>query len=131
MLNNVTRKRMVSLFLCLSFTGLNVMPVQAAMVGTPELVQSELKQLNRAQLAQLLDRSDVQQRLTALGVDPGAAKSRVADLTDAQIAEINQRLEQLPAGGDILGIALLLFLVFVFTDIIGATDIFPFVHPVK
>lgn len=131
MLNSATRKRIISIFLCLTFTGLNVMPVQAAMISTPELVQNELKQLNRAQLAQLLDRADVQQRLTALGVDPASAKSRVADLTDAQITELNQRLEQLPAGGDILGLAVLIFLVFVFTDIIGATDIFPFVHPVK
>jgi hypothetical protein len=131
MLNSVIRKRIVSLFLCLSFTGLNVVPAQAAMVSTPELVQSELQQLNRTQLAQLLDRADVQQRLTALGVDPSVAQSRIADLTDAQIAELNQRLEQLPAGGEILGLVVLFFLVFIFTDIIGATDIFPFVHPVR
>lgn len=131
MLNSIPRKRVLSLLLCLSFTGLNVMPVQAAMVSTPTLVQSELQQLNRAQLAQLLDRADVQQRLTALGVDPSVAQSRVADLTDAQIAELNQRLEQLPAGGEILGLVVLFFLVFIFTDIIGATDIFPFVHPVR
>ncbi|MBI3773828.1 MAG: PA2779 family protein [Gammaproteobacteria bacterium] len=131
MLNSATRKRMVSLFLCMSFTGLNVMPAQAAMVSTPELVQSELKQLSRAQLAQWLNRGDVQQRLIKMGVDPAAAQARVADLTDAQVAELNQRLEQLPAGGDILGLVVLLFLVFVFTDIIGATDIFPFVHPVR
>ena len=34
-------------------------------------------------------------------------------------------------GSSILGILLIIFIVFVITDVIGATDIFPFIHPVK
>jgi hypothetical protein len=47
------------------------------------------------------------------------------------VQQLNNHLTELPAGGDILGLAVLVFLVFVLTDVIGATDIFPFIHPVK
>ena len=39
--------------------------------------------------------------------------------------------DELPAGGDVLGVILVVFIVFVITDVIGATDIFPFIKPVK
>jgi hypothetical protein len=47
------------------------------------------------------------------------------------VARINQRLAELPAGGDVLGVIVLIFVIFVITDVIGATDIFPFIHAVK
>jgi hypothetical protein len=31
----------------------------------------------------------------------------------------------------VLGVIVLIFVIFVITDVIGATDIFPFIHPVK
>jgi len=37
---------------------------------------------------------------------------------------------QIPAGADALGILLLLFIVFIVTDAVGATDIFDFVDPI-
>jgi hypothetical protein len=79
----------------------------------------------------LLEREDLQQQLTALGVDVNDARNRVAGLTDAEVARISQRLAELPAGGDVLGVIVLIFIIFIITDAIGATDIFPFVHPVK
>jgi hypothetical protein len=52
-------------------------------------------------------------------------------MTDEEMAQLNQQIDELPAGGDVLGILLVIFLVFVITDVIGATDIFPFIHPVN
>jgi hypothetical protein len=52
-------------------------------------------------------------------------------MTDEEIAQLNQQIDELPAGGDVLGILLVIFIVFVITDVIGATDIFPFIHPVN
>ena len=37
------------------------------------------------------------------------------------------QVQDLPAGGDILGVAVLIFLVLLFTDIMGYTKVFPFV----
>ncbi len=67
-----------------------------------------------------------------LGVDPAEATARVAGLSDAEIRKIAGRIDQLSAGqgvvGTIIGAALVVFLVLLVTDILGLTDIFPFVR---
>ena len=56
---------------------------------------------------------------------------RAGSLTDAELARINQAIDMNAGGDSVLGILLIIFIVFIITDAIGATDIFPFVHPVN
>ncbi len=128
-----TTRRTGFIISLLAIIGILLTPVaQAAMVGTDELIQAQKSALDRERLAQLLEREDVQQQLIDRGVDPQAALARVARLSDAEVAQINQRMAELPAGGvDVLGVALVVFIVLVITDVIGATNIFPFIKPVK
>jgi hypothetical protein len=111
--------------------GAQIAPTQAAMVGTAQVLAAEQGRLDRDKLASLLEREDLQRQLSALGVDVQHAKARVAGLTDAEVAQLNQRIAELPAGGDALGVILLILIIFIITDALGATDIFPFVHPIK
>jgi hypothetical protein len=97
-------------------------PALAGIVGTDAVVAG----VERERLAGLLDRSDVRARLQALGVDPALARARVASLTDEEAARLAAEMDALPAGGDALGVALIVFLVLLFTDIMGYTKIFPF-----
>lgn len=108
-----------------------VIPAQAAMVGTEQAVAGERQELARADLLSMLEREDVAKQMEAMGVNADDAKARVAAMTDAQVAELNDRLAELPAGGDALGVILIILLVFIITDIIGATDIFPFIHSIN
>lgn len=124
-------KKFASLLLAASFLGAQIAPVQAGMVGTAQVLAAEQGRLDRHRLASLLEREDLQRRLSALGVDVQDARNRVANLTDAEVARINQHITELPAGGDVLGVVVLIFIVFIITDAIGVTDIFPFVHPIK
>lgn len=124
-------KKFASLLLAASFLGAQIAPVQAAMVGTAQVLAAEQGRLDRSRLASLLEREDLQHRLSALGVDVQDARGRVANLTDAEVARINQHITDLPAGGDALGVVVLVFIIFIITDAIGVTDIFPFVHPIK
>jgi cob(I)alamin adenosyltransferase len=102
------------------------------MVGTDTLLNNASSEQTRASLQHLLDQQSAQQQLSAMGVDPAWAKERASRLTDAELARINQGIDQMNAGGDsVLGILLLIFIIFIITDAIGATDIFPFVHPVR
>jgi hypothetical protein len=128
---NLPIRKVGSLLLAASLLGAQVAPVQAGMIGTAQALAAEQARYDRASLASLLEREDLQRQLAALGVDVNDARSRVAGLTDAEVARINQRLAELPAGGDVLGVIVLIFVIFVITDVIGATDIFPFIHPVK
>ena len=105
-------------------------PLHAAPVGTGEILAAEQGRLERQHLQNLLQREDVARQLQAMGVDPEQAKQRVANLSPAELARLNQRIDQMPAGGiSALGALALVFLVFIITDAAGATDFFTFVEP--
>ncbi|MCW8840399.1 MAG: PA2779 family protein, partial [Gammaproteobacteria bacterium] len=103
----------------------------AAMTSTTTLLQQEQRAFERSQLLEALERESVQTQLRELGVDAEAAKQRVAAMTDGEIRQLNARLAEMPAGGDILGAVLVVFIVLVITDMLGATDVFPFVKSVN
>lgn len=96
------------------------------MIDTPMLLSTEIG-LTDVQS----QRDSIEFQLVELGVEPSLAADRVARMTDAQVAEITTRLQQQPAGASVGGVLLTVFIVFVITDVIGATDIFPFIKPVK
>ena len=126
-----TLQRVLCLLMSLSLVVLPIGPAQAAMIGNAQIVNEVQAELNRGEILRMLDREAAQQQLKALGVSPDMVKERVAQMTDAEIAQLNQHLADLPAGGDIWGVLLLLLIVFIITDVIGATDIFPFIKPVN
>jgi hypothetical protein len=122
-------RRIVASWLIVSLAGLGLpLPAQAAMVATDDVLASA----GHARLASVLDRVDVQAQLQAYGVSAAEVKARVATLTDAEAAELAARIDSLPAGGaSILGVALIVFLVLLLTDILGYTSIFPFTKPAR
>ena len=126
-------RKPLAVLLVVSLIGLTVgwAPARAAMVGTAQILKETHKDLNRDRLRSFLDRAEVRAQMEAWGVDSEMAKVRIESLTDEEVAEIVERLDQLPAGGDalgaILGAAVLIFLILLVTDILGLTDVFPFV----
>lgn len=104
---------------------------QSAIVSNSQLIHQAQQANNKNTLRQTIHRADVQQQLLAMGVNTADIESRINQMTQDEVAQLNQQINQLPAGGDGLGIVILVFLVFVITDVIGATDIFPFIHPVR
>lgn len=109
-----------------------ILPAQAAMIGTGEIVNPAQNNLADERLQQFLDREATRQQLQEWGVSTDWVETRLNSLTDAELARIHGEIDSLDAGGSsILGVLLIIFIVFVITDVIGATDIFPFIHPVK
>lgn len=108
-----------------------IAPAQAAMVGTDQVLADVRVENQRAELIRMIERDEVRQQLQAMGVEPAHAKERVQRMTQAELAQLHGRMNEAAAGGDALGVALVVFIVFVITDVIGATDIFPFIHPVE
>jgi hypothetical protein len=99
----------------------------AGMVGTGAVIDQQQATLERGRLLAVLDRDDVRKQLVTMGVDPRSARERAAALSDEELRSLDGRIHGLPAGGDILGVAVFLFLVLLLTDILGYTHIFPFV----
>ena len=102
-------------------------PAYAGMVGTGTVIAHQQAVMDRGQLLTALNREDVREQLISMGVDPKAAQERVASLSDEELRTVADHVQDLPAGGDVLGVALFVFLVLLFTDIMGYTHVFPFV----
>lgn len=105
----------------------------AAMVGTETIVQNEVQELSdRDRVQGFLDRQDVQEAIKAQGIDPSEAQARVNSLSNEEVTRIAGQLDHLPAGGslltDVLGVALVIAIVLFITDILGLTDVYPFVN---
>lgn len=123
-------KRFIAIVLSLSLINLSIGSAQAAMIANDQVI-NQVQQINsKAELLQLMNRADVHQQLLDMGVSTEDIEARINMMTDQEIAQLNQQLGDLPAGGDALGIILVIFIVFVITDMLGATDIFPFIHKV-
>lgn len=102
-------------------------PAVAGMVGTGEVIAQQQQTLDRGQLLGALAQEDVRAQLVALGVNPDQAAARVAALSDEELQTLAAQMNDMPAGGSVLGVAVFIFLVLLATDILGFTDIFPFV----
>ena len=104
---------------------------QAALVSTEQMLAGGGSAADRARVLAFLDRAEIREQIAALGVDPNEAAARVAALSDEQVREIAGQLDQLPAGqgavAAVIGAILIIFLVLLITDLLGLTNVFPFV----
>jgi len=129
MLSRLRRCRFLTAFLAVSILFVSVQPtVNAAIVSTSELVATEQSKIGREYLLNSLEREEVRTALTSQGVDLEMAKQRVASLTDEEVRALNQKMDEMPAGSGVVGALVLVFLVLLFTDIMGWTDVYPFVN---
>jgi hypothetical protein len=104
---------------------------RAALVTTDQLLASSENASDRARVLAFLGRDEVREQIVALGVDPAEAAARVAALSDDEVRQIAGEIDRLPAGQNavaaIVGAILIIFLVLLLTDLLGLTDVFPFV----
>jgi len=98
----------------------------AGMVETDQTVNHALAEQGRARIMALVDRDDVRAQLEAKGVTSEQAKARVNALTDEEALQVSGKLDQLPAGGEIIGVMFTIFIVLLVTDILGFTKVFSF-----
>jgi len=128
-------KKVVAAYSVIAMTVLGIpAPALAGMVATDQVgiaAQSGTAEA-RQRLETLLAREDVQAELVRHGLNPEQAKARVVALTDDEVRALNGQIDDLAAGGNgIIGALVLVFLVLLFTDIMGWTHIFPFTKPVN
>ncbi len=127
-------KKVVAAYSVFAMTILGIpAPAVAGMIATDEVgVAAESGTQARQQLEALLARQDVQSEFVKHGLSPDQAKARVAALTDDEAKMVSAQLEELAAGGNgVVGALVLIFLVLLFTDIMGWTHIFPFTKPIN
>ncbi len=130
-MNGSKRVVVVAMAMLMAMTSMPIGVAKAEMVTTDQVIEQVNPPEDRTRVMDFMLREDVQQQLTLLGVDPEEAARRVASLSDEEIQEIAGRLEELPAGeggvGAVVGAIVIIFLVLLVTDLLGLTDVFPFV----
>ena len=133
------RKRIsfISLFMAtmMLLIAIPYQPLFAAMVPTEATIYQFKAQDARDHLKTLISRNDIKNALISQGIDPDEAKARVDSLSDSEVIEVADKIERIPAGGGVLGAVIaasvIVFLVLLITDILGYTDVFPFVKSQK
>ncbi|CAB1078295.1 hypothetical protein D1AOALGA4SA_6049 [Olavius algarvensis Delta 1 endosymbiont] len=78
----------------------------AALVETETMLDMSRGLEARETLKQFMVREDVRSAIVSQGVDPLEADARLNSLSDAEVIQLADRVDQLPAGGDALGLAI-------------------------
>lgn len=124
--------KVVPMLSILALLSIHMAPLQAAMVDDSQLLAQSQQEITKQQVLSELDRDDVQNKLVAMGVDIDDAKERIQHMNDQELAQLAQDFDQMPAGGTgVIGALLVIFIVLVVTDMLGATDVFGFVHNIN
>lgn len=126
MLVRLQRAILHTLLVCLAVSA-PLAPARAGIVGTESAIalrEASARAATLAHIDRLVMRDDVRARLEALGVDPGAAMERAAALSDTELAQLQARLDDLPAGGDVLGVLGVVFVVMLVLELLGVTNVF-------
>ena len=87
-----TCRVLVASVLCVSFT-----TARAGLIGADQAAAGQAS-TERTMVLSALDRSDVASQLLAAGIDPRAARDRVAAMSDQEVQTMVQDMQTAPAG---------------------------------
>lgn len=74
---------------------------RAEIVGTETLAAQNQAEQDRAKVQAFVERATVKERLEAMGLSGLVAQDRVAALSEAEVHALAQRIDAMPAGGNI------------------------------
>ena len=111
---------------------------QAALIGTEQVAAAQGvvsadadAAAQRAHVLSFLDRPELVAGLTDKGVSADQARERIAALTDAEVLQLAGSLDTAPAGADVVGTIVFIFVLLLVTDILGLTKVFPFTRSMR
>jgi hypothetical protein len=119
-------RRSVVYTLCLAILNLgSPLVARAEMIGTLQAAQSSGSRVqDLATVNATLARAEVQNQMLAMGVAPADVQARVARLTDPELHNLATHMNELPAGGEVLALIGVVFLVLLILELVGVIDIF-------
>jgi hypothetical protein len=127
-------------FLCVPLAALMLVvsaplfTVQAALVTSDQVISDPAATAiaDREKIVRFLQQDSVREQLVSMGVDPSEVEARLSALSPAELAQLSDRIDSMPAGqsaiGVVVGAILIILLVLLITDLVGLTDVFPFVR---
>ena len=120
-----TLRKMVAMLLVLSMSLLGVPAASlAAPIGTDTLVQLEQRAELLSRIQTQLARDDVRAQFLQRGVSPTEVDARVAALSTEELQMLSMQLDELPAGGSLLAVIGVVFVVLLVLELVGVTNVF-------
>ena len=98
--------------------------VQAEVIGTLAGLESAQRDTDLARVNRVLATAEARDQLQAYGVDQAQVEARLAGLTDSELSTLADKLESAPAGGDVLAVIGVVFVVLLILEAVGVIDIF-------
>jgi hypothetical protein len=96
----------------------------AGVISTQQYLTARSREATRARIGAVLAREEVRRQLEQYGVDPAAADERIAALTDQELEQLATDLDNMPAGGNLLAVVGVTFIVLLILELVGVIDIF-------
>lgn len=99
---------------------------QAAVIGTQDFAADAPVQVEdaRARVLASIQRAEVRDQLLDLGVTPEVVERRLDQLSDAELARLDQQMARLPAGAGVVELVGVVFIVLIILELVGITNIF-------
>ena len=118
-------RRAIVFVLIMSLSGINLPQiVHAELIGTQTLIELQERENRIARVTRILAQDEVRNQLVKMGVDPADAQARVAALSDNELELLTHHLDNLPAGGGVLEVVGIVFIVLLILELVGVTNIF-------
>jgi Na+-transporting NADH:ubiquinone oxidoreductase subunit NqrC len=96
----------------------------AGVISTQQYLTTLDREATRARIDAVLAREEVRSKLEQYGVDPAMTDARLAALTDQELEQLATDLENMPAGGSVLAVVGIVFIVLLILELTGVIDIF-------
>lgn len=96
----------------------------AGLVGSDEILSADTRNRQITEIRHVLARDDVRAQMLDLGVDTADVEKRLNALTDAELARLSSGIQDLPAGGSVVAVIGILFIVLLILELLGVTNVF-------
>lgn len=96
----------------------------AGVITTQQALSAETRASTEQQVRTALARDDVRQAMQRYGVNPADADARIASLSDAELLQLQGQVDRMPAGGGVLAVIGIVFVVLLILELVGVTNIF-------
>jgi len=96
----------------------------AGVISTQQYLTTLDREATRARIDAVLAREEVRGKLEQYGVDPAQTDARLAAMTDQELEQLATDLENMPAGGSVLAVVGVVFIVLLILELTSVIDIF-------
>ncbi|MGB5473531.1 MAG: PA2779 family protein [Gammaproteobacteria bacterium] len=96
----------------------------AGLVGTDQILSADTRNRHMTEIQNVLARDDVRTQMLDLGVNPADVEVRLNALTDAELAQLSTGMRELPAGGNVVAVIGIVFIVLLILELLGVTNVF-------